>query len=160
MLRFYGDPSGPNTHFYTALTIGRSGSTTDWVAHKQIDNYSDEDVLRKLEIANAGNPHTLHFEGMDFRVDANGNHDGSPTQPGTFRCNDQYFDYWHPTEKPWAPVYRLFNGESGTKLRADGSPIDGNHRYTTKRSIVEAMVKQGWIDEGIAWCERTFEQIR
>jgi len=29
---------------------------------------------------------------------------------------------------------------------------DSNHRYTTSRSLTEALVKEGWIDEGVVMC--------
>jgi hypothetical protein len=41
------------------------------------------------------------------------------------------------------PLYRAYNNGMG------GDP---NHRYATDHAIIDAMVAQGWIDEGIAMC--------
>ena len=41
------------------------------------------------------------------------------------------------------PLYRAYNNGKG------GSP---NHRYATDRATIDAMVGQGWIDEGVAMC--------
>lgn len=43
------------------------------------------------------------------------------------------------------PVYRLYNG------RAD--ELDSNHRFVTSAEMYRALVADGWIGEGIAFCE-------
>lgn len=43
------------------------------------------------------------------------------------------------------PIYRLFNN------RAD--ELDSNHRFITNTEMYLALVEQGWIGEGIAFCE-------
>jgi serine protease len=42
------------------------------------------------------------------------------------------------------PLYRLYNNRAAQN--------DSNHRFTTKQTIVDAMVAQGWINEGTAMC--------
>jgi hypothetical protein len=41
------------------------------------------------------------------------------------------------------PLYRAYNNGKG------GTP---NHRYSTDQSVIDQMVAQGWVDEGIAMC--------
>jgi hypothetical protein len=41
------------------------------------------------------------------------------------------------------PLYRAYNNGKG------GDP---NHRYATDHAVIDAMVAQGWIDEGVAMC--------
>lgn len=43
------------------------------------------------------------------------------------------------------PIYRLYND------RAD--ELDSNHRFITSAEMYRALVEQGWIGEGIAFCE-------
>ncbi len=42
-----------------------------------------------------------------------------------------------------SPVYRVYNNGMG------GAP---NHRYMTSQSVVDTMVAQGWVSEGLAFC--------
>jgi hypothetical protein len=42
------------------------------------------------------------------------------------------------------PLYRLYNNRAAQN--------DSNHRFTTKQAIVDAMVGQGWVNEGTAMC--------
>jgi len=72
-----------------------------------------------------------NYEGYAFRV--------VPLIEGS--CPSQFLSL-PPTA---IPVYRLYN-------RGFERGIDSNHRYTTKREIVEAMKQQGWAEEGVAWC--------
>jgi hypothetical protein len=44
-----------------------------------------------------------------------------------------------------APVWRAFNGGP---LRG----VEPNHRFSTDKSVIDGMVRQGWIMEGIAFC--------
>jgi hypothetical protein len=44
-------------------------------------------------------------------------------------------------------VLRLFNGGAARGL-------DPNHRYTTRQDVADAMVREGWILEGRAFCAR------
>lgn len=131
--RFYGDPAGPNTHFYSGVDRTRSGIASTY------DN-NDVDLLKTLQWKNANTPKKLHYEGMEYRVsmlyDA-----ANPDISKRVSCAPS-----------WTPVYRLYNGEDGTKLRANGTRIDGNHRYATTQAIRDQMKAQGWVDEGIAWC--------
>jgi hypothetical protein len=41
------------------------------------------------------------------------------------------------------PVFRIYNNGQG------GAP---NHRYATQRPVVDAMVRDGWIEEGVSMC--------
>ncbi len=41
-------------------------------------------------------------------------------------------------------VYRVYNNRFAQN--------DSNHRYTTKRSIYDAMISQGWLGEGVVMC--------
>lgn len=41
------------------------------------------------------------------------------------------------------PLHRAYNNGKG------GTP---NHRYSTDQSVIDAMVAQGWVDEGVAMC--------
>ena len=154
VIRFYGSPLGPNTHFYTAEVYGYCGHYAadgkTWLT-----DTCEEEILRRVEIANAGNAHTLHYEGVDFRtyVTVRGSPGNWINPPVDCRLTDYYF----PNEKPMRTVYRLYNGQDGTRTRADGSRIDGNHRYTTSMTIADRMVAQGWTFEGPVWCERGFE---
>lgn len=43
------------------------------------------------------------------------------------------------------PIYRLYN-------RGFERGIDSNHRYTDSSAVADAMVKAGWVKEGIAFC--------
>ena len=43
------------------------------------------------------------------------------------------------------PVWRAFNGGA---LRGR----DPNHRFSTEKSVIDGMVSDGWISEGIAFC--------
>ena len=43
------------------------------------------------------------------------------------------------------PVYRVFNGGASRGL-------ESNHRYSTDHALIDAMVAEGWIGEGIAFC--------
>jgi len=72
-----------------------------------------------------------NYEGYSFRV--------VPFIDGT--CPSEFLSL-PPTA---IPVYRLYN-------RGFERGIDSNHRYSSKREIVEAMKQQGWAEEGVAWC--------
>lgn len=156
--RFYGHPSGPNTHFYTANTIGRGGETYDAANHRMLPNFTEEKELRKIEISNPNYPHKLHFETTDFRVAGVFATFGSLTERSTLGCPSEFFNLIAPGEKMWTPIYRFYNGEDGSRKRPDGSSIDGNHRYTQNPAVINEMLAKGWIHEGIAWCERTYER--
>lgn len=137
--RFYGDPSGPNTHFYSIISYKVSSTNDPATGLRIYDN--DVDQLKRLQVLNAGNPNILHMEGMDFRA-------AVTTSPGT-----KYGDAGFLACKPsWTTVYRLYNGENGTRTRADGTKIDGNHRFAATAQIRAEMIAKGWVDEGIAWC--------
>ena len=41
------------------------------------------------------------------------------------------------------PVYRAFNGGAARGL-------DPNHRYSTDKAVINAMLSQGWVPEGVA----------
>jgi hypothetical protein len=43
------------------------------------------------------------------------------------------------------PVWRAFN-------RGPERGVESNHRFSTERSVIDGMVSQGWIMEGIAFC--------
>ncbi len=45
------------------------------------------------------------------------------------------------------PLYRLYNNAS-----APGKNYVSNHRYVTSRSVVNAAVAIGWLDEGVGMC--------
>jgi len=45
------------------------------------------------------------------------------------------------------PLYRLYNNAS-----APGKNYVSNHRYVTSRSVVDAAVAIGWLDEGVGMC--------
>ena len=47
------------------------------------------------------------------------------------------------------PVYRLYNNRAQF--------LDTNHRHTTDPAVRDAMVAQGWADEGIAFCTDSFQ---
>lgn len=154
VLRFYGSPEGPNSHFYTAKVYHWCGR---WAADGKtwLTDTCEEEILRRAEIANAGNPHTLHYEGVDFRTYVATHWTADHANDPLIDCNAAAI--WFPTEKVPRPVFRLYNGENGTRSRADGSRIDANHRFTTSMTIADRMVAQGWIFEGTVWCERMFE---
>ncbi|MBL8310688.1 MAG: hypothetical protein JNL19_09730 [Burkholderiales bacterium] len=154
VIRFYGSPLGPNTHFYTAEVYGYCGHYAP-DGKTWLTDTCEEEILRRVEIANAGNPHTLHYEGVDFRTYVTVR--GSPGNWINPPVDCSLTDYYYPNEKPMRTVYRLYNGENGTRTRADGSRIDGNHRYTTSMTTADRMVAQGWTFEGPVWCERGFE---
>jgi serine protease len=42
------------------------------------------------------------------------------------------------------PIRRLYNGRAAQN--------DSNHRYASRRIVVDAMVAAGWIDEGVTLC--------
>ena len=43
------------------------------------------------------------------------------------------------------PVWRAFNG-------GPSNGVESNHRFSTDKSVIDGMVAQGWIAEGIAFC--------
>ena len=43
------------------------------------------------------------------------------------------------------PVYRLYNNPAGRAF-------DSNHRYVTDATLAQAMVRAGWVDEGLVMC--------
>lgn len=43
------------------------------------------------------------------------------------------------------PVWRAFNG-------GPAHGVESNHRFSTDKSVIDGMVSQGWIGEGIAFC--------
>ncbi len=153
--RFYGSPSGPNTHFYSARIRSYCGGAVNPATSVWEAATCEEDLLRRIEIANPGNPNVLHYEGRDFRTYWYVDQSVPASEPDRFVCTTPFPAF--PNEAPMRPVWRLFNGENGTHSRADGSRIDGNHRYTSKPEIRQQMLVQGWKDEGVAWCERMFE---
>jgi len=153
--RFYGSPSGPNTHFYSARLRGYCGGKMNPTTGQWEADICEEDSLRRIEIANPTSASVLHYEGRDFRTYWYADLTLPPSEPTQFVCNPQFVPF--PAESPMRPVWRLFNGENGTRTRADGSRIDGNHRYTSKLEIVQQMLAQGWKHEGVAWCERMFD---
>ena len=63
------------------------------------------------------------FEKLDFAIDP----------PANGAC--------HPYG---TPIYRVYNNRAARS--------DSNHRFTHDRAVVEAMVAEGWVDEGIAFC--------
>ncbi len=50
-----------------------------------------------------------------------------------------------PCPESYTPVYRAYND-------AYRRGEDSNHRYMTKLEIMDTMVAQGWIDEGVVFC--------
>lgn len=137
--RFYGDPTGPNTHFYSIISYKVSSTNDPATGIRIYDN--DVDQLKKIQVLNAGKPNILHMEGMDFRA-------AVTTTPGA-----KYGDVgFLACKASWTPVYRLYNGENSTRTRPDGSKIDGNHRFAATAAIRAEMINKGWVDEGIAWC--------
>ncbi len=44
-----------------------------------------------------------------------------------------------------APVWRAFNGGAARGL-------DPNHRYSPDRAVIDGMLSQGWVGEGVAFC--------
>lgn len=154
VLRFFGTPDngpGPNTHFYALgfrsafvrNTRGEEVTAGQAYVEGNIDYAATTDINTLLYLAaknvmesNDTGP-GLHFESVDLRAwPASGIGSSKTCSAGT------------------VPVYRLYNNENGSRQRQDGTRIDGNHRYTTKSSIVSAMTAQGWINEGIAWCSK------
>ena len=55
---------------------------------------------------------------------------------------------WAPVEGRCPPtslaVHRIYNGSWREN--------DSNHRYSAKRSVIDAMVGAGWVDEGVSIC--------
>ena len=154
--RFYGSPSGPNTHFYSARIRGYCNGKVNPATGLWEPDLCEEDLLRSVEIANPVSQSVLHYEGRDFRTYWYADLTIPPNELTQFVCTASFPPF--PAEKPMRPVWRLFNDEFGTRTRADGSRIDGNHRYTSNPEIVQQMLAQGWKHEGVAWCERTFER--
>lgn len=154
VLRFYGSSNaGPNTHFYTIgprlayakNTRGEDVSLGQAYAEGNIDFAGSGDINTLLYLAARNVMETddtqpgLHFESVDFRA--------VPTEyNGLATKNCSY------AGKNYKPVYRLYNGQDGSRLRPDGTRIDGNHRYTIKQSVVDDMTSKGWLYEGVAWC--------
>lgn len=154
VLRFYGSSNaGPNTHFYTIgprssyakNTRGEDVSLGQAYAEGNIDFAGSGDINTLLYLAARNVMETddtqpgLHFESVDFRA--------VPTE-----YNGQTTKNCLYAGKNYKPVYRLYNGQDGSRLRPDGSRIDGNHRYTIKQSVVDDMISKGWLYEGVAWC--------
>jgi hypothetical protein len=52
-----------------------------------------------------------------------------------------------PTQS--TPLYRAYNAAPGLN---PARRYDGNHRFTTSRADIAAVVALGWIDEGIVMC--------
>lgn len=153
--RFYGSPEGLNSHFYggTSDTRSRAGWGCTVSTFEDIVPPDAVEMLRALQADRPGDAMTLHFEGIDFR--------GPLVR---YQCDIpslQIKRFVPICDAPYrgtgttlgTPVYRLYNNEQGTRTRADGSRIQGNHRYTKDPQIRETMLSQGWLDEGIAWCE-------
>lgn len=152
ILRFFGTPDngpGPNSHFYTMgtrpsyvrNTRGEEVTAGQAYVEGNIDFAASGDINSLLYLAAKNVMETndtgpgLHFESVDLRAwPVTGSGSGKTCASST------------------VPVYRLYNNETGSRRRVDGTRIDGNHRYTTKLSIVNEMVAQGWANEGIAWC--------
>jgi len=101
-------------------------------SHFFTSNRAECDWLKGLAASVPADASKWNYEGIGFGVVAIASDGTCPiTERGT----------------PTAPVYRLYN-------RGFERGIDSNHRYTTKREIVETMKQQGWVEEGIAWCTR------
>lgn len=91
-------------------------------------------TLRDLQaVRTPTNRQQLNFEGTPF-------HASRPivTSVDTKAC---------PTES--IPLYRAYNAAFGPTGRKN---YDSNHRFSTRREDILAMVKLGWIDEGIVMC--------
>ena len=50
------------------------------------------------------------------------------------------------------PLYRAYNGGNGTNAVTGTRNFDGNHRFTTSRADIAAVVALGWVDEGVVMC--------
>ena len=153
--RFYGSPEGLNTHFYggTSDSRGIAGWGCTAATYHPDTPPDSVETLRALQADHPGDPMILHFEGIDFRgplmryecdIPSLAIKRFVPTCDASYRGTGVTLG---------TPVFRLYNNEQGTRTRADGSRIQGNHRYSKDLQIRDAMLAQGWVDEGIAWCE-------
>ena len=50
------------------------------------------------------------------------------------------------------PLYRAYNGGNGANAVTGTRNFDGNHRFTTSRADIAAVVALGWVDEGVVMC--------
>ncbi|TAG02472.1 MAG: hypothetical protein EAZ30_11610 [Betaproteobacteria bacterium] len=46
-------------------------------------------------------------------------------------------------------LYRVYNGAYGATGKRN---VDSNHRYSTDFEVVRAMMRLGWINEGVVMC--------
>ncbi len=125
--RYYGEG-------YTLKPVWRFyGSFPNLNSHFTTVDEGEAKYLRTLQIEGAGNPVKWHFESFAYRA--------LPANAGTCPSGSR-------------AVYRVYNGQDGSKKRSDGSPISASHRFTTSPSVYADMQTQGWKAEGVAFCAR------
>ena len=62
-----------------------------------------------------------------------------------FAVAPKQIDANQPCLDDMVPVYRLYND-------AFKRGEDSNHRYVTDSALLEPMVQEGWVDEGVVFC--------
>jgi hypothetical protein len=123
--RFYGDRSGPNSHFYTG-------------------NAAECQALRALDAATPPGKPAWRYEGIALKAEV-------PTavdaQPGSRTyCVE---------EDGRAPVYRLYNDGADRHIDSNHRHVPARGTFPagkTGEDIVRDMMGQGWIYEGNALC--------
>jgi len=128
--RFYGDPAGPNSHFYTA-------------------SEAECQMLRDLDFATPRGTPAWRYEGIGAKAEAPAaitHIDPPPPPPSRPWCHD---------EDSRAPIYRLYNDgfDKGIDSNHRHVPSRGTlPAGKTGEDIVRDMMSQGWIYEGNAFC--------
>lgn len=128
--RFYGDPAGPNSHFYT-------GSASECAQ------------LRALDAATPPGRPAWRYEGIGLKAEVPVGVIGiDPPLPPPNRP-------WCRDENSRAPIYRLYNDGFDKHIDSNHRHVPSRGTFPAGKSgedIVREMMAAGWIYEGNALC--------